>query len=266
MKLNQFDKNLYKPILDEIGDSSFVYLRNFGNYGDSLIREGALRFFDDNKLDYLHLTEPESVIFEKLEEFRGSDKYKTFVFGGGGAWIELYFNRMIRVIEKALGVFDKVIILPSTYKSHNLLDSFLSRIDNKKIVFFRRDDYISKEAISSSILVPDMALYIDEIFIDNEEKYEKGYFLRGDSESINKIQIPENNFDLSSKGNDMTDVNYFFNYLNEYKEIYTDRLHVCIAGYLLGKKVYFYDNSYNKNKSLYMTYFFDKENIEFINL
>lgn len=266
MKLNQFDKDFYKPIVDAIGDSSFVYVRNFGNYGDSLIREGALRLFDDNNFDYVYLQDKESDIFERLEEFRGNEKYKTFVFGGGGAWIEVYFKRMIAVIEKALDIFDHVIILPSTHKKHQDFDDFLARIDRNKITFFRRDDHISKEALEEAILVPDTALYIDELDLAPGDKYDKGYFFRVDLESTNKIELPESNFNLSGEGNDMTDVTPFFAHLNDYKELYTDRLHVCIAGYLLGKKVYFYNNSYDKNKSLYLTFFKDKENIEFFDL
>ncbi len=266
MKLQHFDKNLYKPIVNAIGNSSFIYLRNFGNYGDSLIREGSLRIFNDNNLDYVYLKDDESVIFDRLEKYRNNDKYKTFVFGGGGAWIEVYFDRMIAVIDRALDIFDKIIILPSTYKKHQALDDFLARVDKSKIIFFRRDDYISKEAIPDAIMVPDTALYIDSINISKGNKYNKGYFYRIDLEATNKIDLPKSNYNLSGTGNDMTDVLPFFDQLNEFKELYTDRLHVCIAGYLLGKKVFFYNNSYDKNKSFYLTYLKDKANIKFFDL
>lgn len=40
-------------------------------------------------------------------------------------------------------------------------------------------------------------------------------------------------------------------FMNKYDEINTNRLHVCIAGILLGKRVNFYDNSYGKNYNVY---------------
>ena len=42
-----------------------------------------------------------------------------------------------------------------------------------------------------------------------------------------------------------------FSFLNQFDEIYTNRLHICVASALLNKKVYFYGNSYWKNESVY---------------
>ena len=265
MKLNAFNEDLYQPILDSINNEPFVYVRNFGNYGDSLIREGSHHLFKKNNLDYISLDDSEEEVFKQIDNFKGDSKYKLFVFGGGGAWIEIYFKRMIRFIEKGLEIFDRVIVLPSTYQENELLKEFLSKIDRGRITFFRRDDFISKEAISNSILTPDMALCLENIEIENEEeKGREGNFFRVDIEAAGKVEVPENNFNLSGQGNDMDKVEYFFNYLNSYSILNTDRLHVCIAGYLLGKEVNFHNNSYDKNKSFYLTHFKDKENIKFI--
>ena len=53
-------------------------------------------------------------------------------------------------------------------------------------------------------------------------------------------------------------------FVNQYDIIYTTRLHVAILGALLDKKVYFFDNSYGKNSSLYNTWLKDCPNIELI--
>ena len=41
------------------------------------------------------------------------------------------------------------------------------------------------------------------------------------------------------------------NFLEEYKVVNTDRLHVAILASLLGKEVNFYPNSYTKNEAVY---------------
>jgi exopolysaccharide biosynthesis predicted pyruvyltransferase EpsI len=40
-------------------------------------------------------------------------------------------------------------------------------------------------------------------------------------------------------------------FLKDFDEIHTNRLHICIAGALIGIKVHFYPNSYWKNRAVY---------------
>jgi pyruvyl transferase EpsO len=54
-------------------------------------------------------------------------------------------------------------------------------------------------------------------------------------------------------------------FVNQYDVIYSTRLHVAILGVLLGKQVYFFDNSYGKNSSLYNTWLKVFQNIKLIN-
>ena len=51
------------------------------------------------------------------------------------------------------------------------------------------------------------------------------------------------------------------NFLYPYDEIYTTRLHGCILGILLGKKIYLIDNNYGKNSSFYKTWLNDINNV-----
>ncbi len=50
-------------------------------------------------------------------------------------------------------------------------------------------------------------------------------------------------------------------FVSAYKKIYTTRLHVMILSVLLGKKVYFIDNSYGKLSSFYNTWLKDCTNV-----
>ena len=83
---------------------------------------------------------------------------------------------------------------------------------------------------------------------------------RLDPESTD-IEIPSDNTDLSRacrcRGNTWIPsainnaAHCVFSYLSKFKEVNTNRLHVSIAGTLLGIKVNLYPNSYYKNKAIY---------------
>lgn len=53
-------------------------------------------------------------------------------------------------------------------------------------------------------------------------------------------------------------------FVSQYKEIYTTRLHTSILCTLLGKKHHILDNSYGKNKTFYDTWLQDLEGVELI--
>lgn len=54
------------------------------------------------------------------------------------------------------------------------------------------------------------------------------------------------------------------NFIGQYSTVYTTRLHVAIICVLLGKKTFFFDNSYHKNSALYDTWLQDVDTIQFI--
>lgn len=86
------------------------------------------------------------------------------------------------------------------------------------------------------------------------------YAFREDAERT-KMKLPDHNVDVTQVINfdsSMTQEKKVYNtvsniisFLNQFDEIYTNRLHVCIAAAKIKKKVYFYPNSYWKNKSIY---------------
>lgn len=53
-------------------------------------------------------------------------------------------------------------------------------------------------------------------------------------------------------------------FVNKYDIVYTTRLHVAVISMMLGKKTYFFDNSYHKNSALYNTWLEDVDNISLI--
>lgn len=73
------------------------------------------------------------------------------------------------------------------------------------------------------------------------------------------IKLTKDNIDLSVRFGYGTNSelrasyasNRLLTFINKYNEIRTNRLHICIAGALLGKKVKFYPNNYFKCESVY---------------
>lgn len=81
---------------------------------------------------------------------------------------------------------------------------------------------------------------------------------RTDSERT-EIKLPDDNVDVSeiltmgveTRALAYQASHYFLSFLNGYSVINTNRLHVCIGGMLLGKKINFYPNSYYKCRAVY---------------
>jgi len=69
-----------------------------------------------------------------------------------------------------------------------------------------------------------------------------------------------NNFAMNSVRKKL--INTGVQFINDYDEIYTTRLHGCILSLLLDKKIVLLDNSYGKNKAYYDAWLKDSENIK----
>lgn len=241
------------------------YLPNPGNLGDSLIREGTLKFFKDIGLKYTYLEKTPTkklyfkalIIFDKAINFLKTIGMKhtylkplsklstiypkgTLIFGGGGAWCNLW-NRedLIKNLSK---YYKHIIVLPSTYEVTTTIPN---------VTFFRRDQYESKKNMPNTLFCHDMAFYLSNINVKSGDG--KGYFFRTDKESSNKITIPDSNNDISSKGDHLTPINIFIDAISKFNVIYTDRLHVAIGASLLGKEVHLYPGAYFKNKAVYLS-------------
>ncbi len=228
---------LEEALKRECGRGPVYYLPNPGNYGDGTIRYGTLKFFNDINLDYKEVrTKRGDWHFSSL--IRGG----TVIYGGGGAWCKLFNNAVGHVTRLAQRF--KVIVLPSTYE-------FSYSIPNT--IFFCRDMFESKQNMPDAIFCHDMAFYIGKHFSLKDKGSGKGYFFRTDKGSANKINIPQGNNDISRKGGTFSDINLFFEEINKFSIIYTDRLHVSIAACLLEKEVHLYPGSYFKNRAVYMS-------------
>lgn len=231
-----------------------VYKANPGNAGDGVIASATYDFFERNEFPY--------------SQYRIDKDYSPhdhlLVFGGGGNLIEGLYSEGKEFIERNVNNFHKIIIMPSTIKGY---EDFFRKNINKLIILCR--EVISFEYIKSLgykrgenvLLTDDMAFYLNlSSYMSFAEPIKNiASCFRTDSESLTG-EWRDNNHDISLTWNgDYWDNVYFarnstrcmVNFLEEYKIVNTDRLHVAILASLLGKEVNFHPNSYYKNEAVY---------------
>jgi exopolysaccharide biosynthesis predicted pyruvyltransferase EpsI len=239
-----------------------VYKANPGNAGDGVIAAATYDFFENNAM--------------KFTPFRSDSTYSNakdvLVFGGGGNLIEGLYAEGKDFLKENITNFFKVIIMPSTIKGYR--DFFEANQDKLIICAREKITYNYLLALgfrkgSNLLLAHDMAFYLDRSkYLSDTRPFKNAVrCFRTDNESFDG-QWKNNNHDISLtwNGDYWDNVNLarsstasLIYFLEEFKIIFTDRLHVAILGSILNKEVNFYPNSYYKNQAVYenslMNYF-----------
>jgi exopolysaccharide biosynthesis predicted pyruvyltransferase EpsI len=246
---------LAQVIRDKCTRGPFYYICNPGNWGDGLIRQGTLKFFHDIGFHYFELPLRKRGVLRLVEHYLPLILRGTLIYGGGGAWCNLWDGSVQRITRIATS-YQQVIVLPSTYEK---------RVNFTNITFFSRDRFESMQVVPEAKFCHDMAFYFERQTAGKGTG--EGYFFRVDKESSGKPPISPENVDISRQGKYLTPIGPFFDAIDRYQVIYTDRLHVAIAACLLKKELHLYPGAYFKNKAVYrssMLGFYD--NIHFHDL
>lgn len=226
-----------------------IYIPNPGNAGDSLIAMGTLQLFAKVGINYT------------IGNFYESYKGKTIFYAGGGNLVGLYkecYNFLNKNKKN-----NEIVLLPHTVKD---VDGLLTTFDSNVKIICR--EYVSYVYVHSCMKYPknvllskDMALYITglETYSNIKGIGEENCF-RLDCEKTS-ISIPSENIDISTVFEVPNNVDQpeiinkvchsVFEYLSRFEVINTNRLHVAIAGGMIGKKVNLYRNIYYKNKAVF---------------
>ena len=246
--------NIIPFLKERYSGKKIIYFPNPGNGGDRLIALGTLQVFKEADLNW--------------EFYNNKKQYNNEIlfYGGGGNLIGVYNdcrNFLIRHKNK-----NEILILPHTITNE---DKLLSDLDSNITIFCREKisfEYVKKtfRHTKNIFLSKDLAFYISNDFLDKYKVKGNGIcnLLRCDKEATN-IKIPNDNNDLSvtilPKGerrwacDDIDDINrissIIFEHISKYEIVNTNRLHLAVAGILIGKKVNFYDNNYYKNRAVY---------------
>lgn len=235
---------LAESLLDLGRRRRLIYVRNPGNWGDALIGAGERAFLRHFAIP--HVDVDGSSISARLIAYtrlRSLSLRPTILYGGNGALSGPYpeLHAQIRLLLK--GTIDSVLMpstLPPDIGSWDLPPS---------IELWRRDETISRQAGPESRFCHDMAFFLEAPDVPIVER--EANLFRADAEQRNGRPIPSANFDLSDTGSHQSPVREFFDRIGRYEVINTDRLHIAIAGALLGRRVNLFPNSYGKNEAIY---------------
>lgn len=235
---------LAKALRDTVGQQTAIFVVNDGNWGDSLIREGAEKFLVDHGIRYVSLRykdlEKGKITVEALQARHGPDC--PLIFNGGAA-LDPRYGRL-PFVASLTRQFAKSVLLPASFPVALAPFDFApaTRI-------FSRDQTESLHNVPQATFCHDMAFYLTMPEI--APTLETGCFMRTDSERPADAPVPPGNIDLSLKGRAETPVQGFIAEIARYRTIYTNRLHIGICAAMLGRQVYLSGNDYFKIRAIY---------------
>jgi len=271
----RIDINKYLKDLSE--DNELYYHPNKGNAGDSLIACSTFQLFSKLELPF--------TLFNK-KSF--NPEGKVLIYGGGGNLIPQYHGAR-RIIKRYHRAVKKIVILPHTISGNEkLLATLGSNVDifTREVTSF---EHVRQHAPNANVFLEhDLAFGLDPEQLLSEEsscpyrdiplkrlvRREAARLsemlrrscaqhlvlncFRTDKEKT-EVRRPLGNIDLSilfkygtgTPQQALRTTLMLFRFMNRYDEIRTNRLHLAIAGALLGKVVQFHPNSYYKNRAVY---------------
>jgi exopolysaccharide biosynthesis predicted pyruvyltransferase EpsI len=219
---------------------SLIEIENTGNWGDALIHAGQREFFRDKRI----IVERHSIAkLRKLNPFQlfSLSRFCTrrAVISGGGPWCDWYTRPL--EMKRVSRYFSRILIMPSSYTCSPALNS-------NRAEFWRRDNSESAETVPTSAFCHDLAFYLSPK--KRFPKQKLALMFRDDIER-GEFNLPFGNRDISSEGTHRSSPDDFFDRIGEYEIIVTNRLHVGIAGALLGREVHLFKSRSKKIASVY---------------
>ncbi|NVM05199.1 MAG: polysaccharide pyruvyl transferase family protein [Candidatus Helarchaeota archaeon] len=265
-----------------------------GNHGDYLIKLGLFKKLDELNVSY-DIDIRDSRSFLSLRYFRkyklpviryfwkhkkvDYSNYDLVILRGGGYLNDIWYG-VLFLLELLKNSRNVVVAPQSCWFRSMMLGEQLKGIKIPLTIFTREKysyEYLRGANLPKKVkveLAPDSALYLntsDLIEFTNPYPQKPLFCFRKDLESkISPTELetlikkyPEAQIeDIAINGT----FNNFMSRIWSASIIYTDRLHVAIAGLILGKKVVLYSNSYWKNKGVYEYNLKKYDNIKFIDI
>jgi CDP-glycerol glycerophosphotransferase len=214
-----------------------------GNWGDALINAGTHQFFDF--FDFKYEVILRSELMTKLTQVPEVDVLDALIIvGGGGGWCETWSSTRSFVHEISLRV-TKVVVLPTTYD----LEAIEGTGEN--VVFFARDMTLSRSRIAQAKFCHDMAFFLSVDVPRESVLLPRVVALRIDKERSTQAETFDFSVDMSLLGDAFSSVLPLFQIINRFERVVSDRLHIAIAGCLLGKDVTLLPGIYPKSHGVY---------------
>ncbi len=261
--------NSMRRFLEDYRGRKVVYFPNPGNAGDSLIASGTYQAFRRAGMSFS--------LYSAGMDVRG----QTVFIGGGGNLVPLY-KEAREALEAVLPDAGRIVVLPHTVRGN---EDLLRRLDGRVTVFCRDPEsywHVLNNTGADVRLDHDMAFHLDlETFRDQclayremprvydakvasipalkERRHETLTFLREDGERRIDRAGGSNTLDISQAFEfgvvpDTAEKSVWcmFQAISGARDVVTDRLHVGISCAILGKTCRLLDNSYGKNKGIYL--------------
>ena len=227
-----------KKFLEKYRNTKVDFYRFPGNYGDSLIWHGTKILLSELNIS------------EHYVEIDSPKNNETLFIDGGGNFVD-YYSDIRDFLTKKHDLYREIVILPHTIFGDKQID-VLNNLSGDITVFCR--EKVSFNFVKQNFLKGNVYLWHDCAFRNDFQKSPDGEGVldafRRDKESI-LDSLPNANNDLSCNGYATKPLDELVNFLKQYKEINTDRLHLAICATLLGKEVNLFPNSYYKNKAVF---------------
>lgn len=215
-----------------------------GNWGDALINVGTSQFLEHIGCNFEQRTRAELLSELSLLPQHASLEALVIV-GGGGGWCDTWSSTREFVGSIAPRVA-KVVVLPTTYALNR--DPSIS---DKNVVYFSRDTQLSNSHLPQSQFCHDMAFFLEIDTPERPNSLPRLVALRVDREKAPEAKGFEFSVDISLLGNASSSVQPLFQIVNQFDAIVSDRLHVAIAGCLLGKEVTVLPGNYGKSRQVF---------------
>lgn len=247
---NLRDDDQFSSMADSINafadGRTLLYVPNQGNWGDALIHKGTIQFLEHFKIPYTLTSRPEVLdISRKFNKFGGRIDDLVLTSGGGGFWRNPNSGNY-SFVKSASSSFTKTIVMPHTFEAGPV------NIDHGEFLYHSRDSSLSKISIPESSTCHDMAFFLQLPALISAPTSKSGTFLRADPERHPAAHAVGTGYDLSSMGNHLSAITPFFQILQQFSHIVTDRMHVAIGGAMLGATVDLYPGNYGKAESVFL--------------
>lgn len=212
-----------------------------GNIGDHLIWAGTQRLLTDQEI-YFDRTSVEDIS-------GGNSNYtdSTLVIPGSGAMTSRWNEWLPTTVIAAASNFKKVIILPSEYEPEVAIVNRALSLRNVYALAREAGSYTRIKHYGRAGIALDPALYAFDFKapnVPNRSDNELGrelIALRDDAGSMltcKKLMPAQLNNDISLTCQNLDE---FLRIINQSDSVITDRLHVAVAGLMLGKTVRYVD-------------------------
>ncbi len=289
----EINKEVAKKLLS-LG--KFSFLPNSGNLGDFLIAKGEFNFFKTHHLDF-EIFDKKSPIQNNTFVYGGGGVFVSY-------WdyshiLKIFQNKAIKKIVILPSSFyecddlisnldERFTVFCREERSYKYLQSKQTKAEillaedmalvikkQEKEYSYNKDKISAKDIfrIETNLYIPYIKIYqaiTSVLKIKNIRGYKVGFFMRKDKEKNINNAFKSLDISLAAVGNcsdeSFTNIlsSLFLSSIDCVDIVISDRLHVCIAGAILNKKVLMIDNSYKKLSEVYKHSLSDYKNVKCI--